>query len=185
MLSLFFAGPLHICLLPLQAPTVVPSSTGAGPSNQNDFTSDAEADSSEEASDASSSEALSEDMSSRLGSHAAAGPRKLGSIASTYWRPERQDRKENLSVIDERYTAFYKLISLVHIACSDTCNCMHQDEVLMHASAGVASQQAAQLLYSLGSSLRFHTTRYNLLSAVAMTKSSVSSKILRHLVLQI
>lgn len=66
--------------------------------------SDAEAESSEDESDASSSEALSEDMSSRLGSHAGAGPRKLGSIASTYWRPERQDRKENLSVIDERYS---------------------------------------------------------------------------------
>ncbi|KAK9819819.1 hypothetical protein WJX72_002761 [[Myrmecia] bisecta] len=30
-------------------------------------------------------------------------PRRAGSIASTYWRPERRDRKENLSVIDERF----------------------------------------------------------------------------------
>ncbi|KAL0054064.1 hypothetical protein WJX82_003186 [Trebouxia sp. C0006] len=49
--------------------------------------------------------AVSEEVISRLGSHAGAGPRKLGSIASTYWRPERQDRKENLSVIDERFEA--------------------------------------------------------------------------------
>lgn len=65
--------------------------------------SDTEADGSEDESYVSSSEALSEDVSSRLGKYAGAGPRKLGSIASTYWRPERQDRKENLSVIDERY----------------------------------------------------------------------------------
>lgn len=121
--SLFFAGRLHICLLPIQAPTVVPSSTGAGPSNQNDITSDAEAGSSQDESDASSSEALSEDVSSRLGSHAGAGPRRLGSIASTYWRPERQDRKENLSVIDERYTAFDELTTYVSTACSTHCNC--------------------------------------------------------------
>ena len=61
-----------------------------------------EADDSDVDSEASSSEAISEDVISRLGSHASAGPRKLGSIASTYWRPERLDRKENLSVIDER-----------------------------------------------------------------------------------
>ena len=54
------------------------------------------------ASEVSSSEALSEELSSRLDSHSQAGTRKMGSIASTYWRPERRDRKENLSVIDER-----------------------------------------------------------------------------------
>ena len=158
MLSLFFAGPLHICLLPLQAPTVVPSSTGAGPSNQNDFTSDAEADSSEEASDASSSEALSEDVSSRLGSHAAAGPRKLGSIASTYWRPERQDRKQNLSVIDERYTALEELTGLVSIACSRSCDCMSTRGQLVSLSLGSCCQSAScSTVLLLGSSLgSFH-----------------------------
>ena len=30
------------------------------------------------------------------------GPGRPGSIASTYWRDERQDRKELLAVIDER-----------------------------------------------------------------------------------
>lgn len=74
--------------------------------------SDAETDGSEDESHASSSEALSEDVSSRLGSHAGARPRKLSSIASTYWRPERQDRKENLSVIDERYTALHVFLLL-------------------------------------------------------------------------
>ena len=31
-----------------------------------------------------------------------AGSRRSGSIASTYWRPERTDRKEALSAIDEQ-----------------------------------------------------------------------------------
>lgn len=31
-----------------------------------------------------------------------AGSRRAGSIASTYWRPERTDRKEALSAIDEQ-----------------------------------------------------------------------------------
>lgn len=86
----------------VQAPTVVPSTNQAALDEQHDTASGSEADESEDESYASSSEALSEEVSSRLGSHAGAGPRKLGSIASTYWRPERQDRKENLSVIDER-----------------------------------------------------------------------------------
>ena len=102
--------------MPTQAPPVVPGSTGAGPSDQHDMNLDADADGSEDESFASSSEALSEDLSSRLGSHAGAGARKLGSIASTYWRPERQDRKENLSAIDERYTALHVAL-LLTIAC--------------------------------------------------------------------
>lgn len=85
---------------------MVPSSAQADLRDQQDAASHSDADSaadeSEDGSCASSSEAISEDVISRLGSHSAAGPRKLGSIASTYWRPERQDRKENLSVIDER-----------------------------------------------------------------------------------
>ncbi|DBA99090.1 hypothetical protein WJX77_009113 [Trebouxia sp. C0004] len=91
------------------APSVVPDGTQAEPRGQNIAASESEADSAADESDndsyASSSEAVSEDVISRLGSHAGAGPRKLGSIASTYWRPERQDRKENLSVIDERFEA--------------------------------------------------------------------------------
>ena len=35
-----------------------------------------------------------------------AGPRRAGSIASTYWRPERTDRKEALSAIDEQCAPF-------------------------------------------------------------------------------
>lgn len=85
---------------------MVPGSTQAELRVQNIAASESDAnsaaDESDNDSDASSSEAVSEDLISRLGSHAGAGPRKLGSIASTYWRPERQDRKENLSVIDER-----------------------------------------------------------------------------------
>lgn len=92
--------------LPVQAPPVVPSSAQADLRDPQDAASHSDADSaadeSEDGSYASSSEGISEDVISRLGSHAAAGPRKLGSIASTYWRLERQDRKENLSVIDER-----------------------------------------------------------------------------------
>lgn len=53
-------------------------------------------------SEVSSSEFLSEEVSSRLDSLSQAGTRKVGSIASTYWRPERRDRQENLSVVDER-----------------------------------------------------------------------------------
>lgn len=34
---------------------------------------------------------------------AEAGRHPVGSIASTYWRPERNDRNEALSMIDERY----------------------------------------------------------------------------------
>jgi hypothetical protein len=85
---------------------MVPGSTQAELRGQDIAASESDADSAADESDndsyASSSEAVSEDVISRLGSHAEAGPRKLGSIASTYWRPERQDRKENLSVIDER-----------------------------------------------------------------------------------
>ena len=66
-------------------------------SDDDDFEDDEAA-----SSEVSSSEALSEELSSRLDSHSQAGTRKVGSIASTYWRPERRDRKENLSVIDER-----------------------------------------------------------------------------------
>ena len=36
------------------------------------------------------------------GSEAGSKGRRVGSIASTYWRPAREDRKEALSVIDER-----------------------------------------------------------------------------------
>lgn len=87
-----------------QAPPVVPSSTAAAPLEEEpDRASDAASDDLDDESYASSSETLSEDISCQLGSPAGAAPRKLGSIASTYWRPERQDRKENLSVIDERY----------------------------------------------------------------------------------
>ncbi len=85
---------------------MVPGSTQAELRGHDIAASQSDADSSAEESDndsyASSSEAVSEDVISRLGRHDGAGPRKLGSIASTYWRPERQDRKENLSVIDER-----------------------------------------------------------------------------------
>ena len=85
---------------------MVPSSSQSQLTGQQGAAAYSEADSevgeSDDSSYASSSEAISEDTISRLGSHASAGPRKLGSIASTYWRPERQDRKENLSVIDER-----------------------------------------------------------------------------------
>lgn len=94
------------------APSVVPGSTQAELRGQDIAASESDADSAADESDndssdsyASSSEAVSEGVISRLGSHAGAGPRKLGSIASTYWRPERQDRKENLSVIDERFEA--------------------------------------------------------------------------------
>ena len=85
---------------------MVPGSTQAELRGHDVAASDSEADSAADESDndsyASSSEAVSEDVISRLGSNAGAAPRKLGSIASTYWRPERQDRKENLSIIDER-----------------------------------------------------------------------------------
>jgi hypothetical protein len=85
---------------------VVPGSTHAELRGQDVAASESESDSAADESDndsyVSSCEAVSEEVISRLGSHAGAGPRKLGSIASTYWRPERQDRKENLSVIDER-----------------------------------------------------------------------------------
>ncbi len=85
---------------------MVPSSSQAELRGQahadRDSEADSEVDESDDGSYAPSSEVMSEDIISRLGSHAGAGPRKLGSIASTYWRPERQDRKENLSVIDER-----------------------------------------------------------------------------------
>ena len=96
-----------IDLFLVQAPPVVLSSNQAAHDGQHGTASDSEADESEDVSYASSSEALSEEVSSRLGSHAGAGPRKLGSIASTYWRPERRDRNENLSVIDERFVAFH------------------------------------------------------------------------------
>lgn len=36
------------------------------------------------------------------GSEAGSKGRRVGSIASTYWRPAREDRREALSVIDER-----------------------------------------------------------------------------------
>ncbi|KAL3156668.1 Protein ltv1 [Trebouxia sp. C0009 RCD-2024] len=86
------------------APPVVQSSTAAGPIEEADRASGAASDDSDDESYASSSEPLFEDISSRLGSQAGAAS-KLGSFASTYWRPERQDRKENLSVIDERFEA--------------------------------------------------------------------------------
>ena len=38
----------------------------------------------------------------RGGGGSSRGPGRPGSIASTYWRDERQDRKELLAVIDER-----------------------------------------------------------------------------------
>ena len=119
MLPALICCPPHAHLLPTQAPPVVLSSTGAESSDQLDTISDAEADGSEDESYASSSEALSKDVSSRLGSHAGASPRKLGSIASTYWRPERQDRKENLSVIDERYTALHAALLVTMLVSTD------------------------------------------------------------------
>lgn len=96
-----------VYLLLAQAPPVVPSSTAAVPPEETGRASDAASDTSDDESYASSSEPFSEDMSSQLGSQAGAAARRLGSIASTYWRPERQDRKENLSVIDERYIALH------------------------------------------------------------------------------
>ena len=95
--------PMQLLISHLQAPAVVSGSHEAAAVEHNVTASDSEADESDAESYASSSEAMSEEISSRLSSHAGAGTRKLGSIASTYWRPERLDRKENLSVIDERY----------------------------------------------------------------------------------
>ena len=87
----------------VQAPPVVPSSPQAELRGRHNFgPAELEGIGSDDDSGASSSEAISEEVISRLGSHASAGSRRQGSIASTYWRPERQDRKENLSVIDER-----------------------------------------------------------------------------------
>lgn len=54
------------------------------------------ASSSAAASDTSSQDGIPDELHSRLGAHG------VGSIASTYWRPERKDRG-GLSVLDERY----------------------------------------------------------------------------------
>ena len=42
----------------------------------------------------------SRDVSSQQGHE-----HRAGSIASTYWRPERRDRNDNLSMIDERWVS--------------------------------------------------------------------------------
>ena len=50
----------------------------------------------------SDSEASSADVTDIQSLGSASRPRGSGSIASTYWRPERADRNEQLSAIDER-----------------------------------------------------------------------------------